>query len=69
MMCRGSGLHGDIDGVAAEHLDVIADPDGAMQHVLDVIAQYAPELDGVSAFCAFSSSAVVYDVTRAKLHV
>jgi hypothetical protein len=62
-------LHGDIDGVAAEHLDVIADPAGAMQHVLDVIAQYAPELDGVSAFCAFSSSAGVYDVTRAKLHV
>ena len=62
-------LHGDIDGVAAEHLDVIADPDGAMHHVLDVIAEHAPELDGVSAFCAFSSSAGVNDVTRAKLHV
>ncbi|HWZ90197.1 MAG TPA: hypothetical protein VNW92_15140 [Polyangiaceae bacterium] len=61
-------LHGDIDGVAAEHLDVIADPGGAMQHVLDVIARHAPELDGVSAFCSFSSSAGVYDVTRAKLH-
>jgi hypothetical protein len=62
-------LHGDIDGVAAEHLDVIADPDGAMHHVLAVIAEHAPELNGVSAFCAFSSSAGVYDVTRAKLHV
>ena len=62
-------LHGDIDGVAAEHLDVIVNPDGAMHHVLDVIAEHAPELNGVSAFCAFSSSAGVYDVTRAKLHV
>ena len=62
-------LHGDIDSVAANHLDVIADPGGAMHHVLDVIAEHAPELDGVSAFCAFSSSAGVYDVTRAKMHV
>lgn len=62
-------LHGDIDSVAANHLDVIVDPAGAMQHVLDVIAQHAPELDGVSAFCSFSSSAGVSDVTQAKMHV
>jgi hypothetical protein len=41
-------LHGDIDGVAAEHLDVIADPDGAMHYVLDVIAEHAPELAGIA---------------------
>jgi hypothetical protein len=62
-------LHCDIDSVAASHLDVIADPGGAIKYVLDVIAQHAPELDGVSTFCSFSSSAGVYDVTRAKLHV
>ena len=46
-----------------------ADPAGAIQYVLEEITKYASELDDISAFCAFSSSAGVYDVTRAKLHV
>jgi hypothetical protein len=62
-------LHLDIDGVAAEHLDVIADPQGAIDYALDLIATHAPELKGISAFCSFSPSAGVYDVTNAKLHV
>lgn len=62
-------LHADIDNIAAEHLDIIADPGSAIRHVLAIVTRYAPELTGVSVFCSFSSSAGVYDVVRAKMHL
>lgn len=62
-------LHLDIDSVSAPHLDVITDPSGAAHYVLDVIKQHAPELDGVTCWASFSSSAGVRNETSAKLHV
>ena len=62
-------LHLDIDHVADAEIDVVARPDDAVKYVLDRLQRFAPELKGVSAFCQFSSSAGVYDRTRAKLHV
>ena len=62
-------LHLDIDHVADADIDVIARPDDAVKYVLDRLGRFAPELKGVSVFCAFSSSAGVHDRTHAKMHV
>lgn len=63
-------LHIDIDRLNSNAgTDPIADPADAAQWALSVVATHAPELDGVSACWAYSSSAGVGGDLTVKLHL
>ena len=59
----------DIDDLAAPHLDVAEESGLAAHYVRDELALWAPELEGVAMFLAWSGSCGIRDHTTLKAHV
>ncbi len=59
----------DIDDLVAPHLDVVEEPELAAHFIRDELATYAPELEGVAMFIAWSGSCGIRDRSMPKAHV
>ncbi len=59
----------DIDDLVAPHLDVVDEPELAAHFIRDELATYAPELEGVAMFFAWSGSCGIRDRVTLKAHV
>lgn len=59
----------DIDDLVAPHLDVVEEPELAAHFIRDELATYAPELEGVAMFLAWSGSCGIRDRSTLKAHV
>lgn len=56
----------DVDGLALPSASLLHDPEDVARRLLDLLAEAAPELQGVSAICQFSSSAGLSDLAEAE---
>ncbi len=59
----------DVDDLVAPHLDVVDEPELAAHFIRDELATYAPELEGVAMFIAWSGSCGIRDRSTLKAHV